>query len=110
MADQFESSQNVEGTVVVSNATGFNGGTVAIGTAAVEVTFTGTPKSIFIQADHDNGTMVYIGPSNVAQTGSNAITRLNAGEGINIDLNDTSAAVYAVGGTTGQKIYKLAIT
>ena len=54
--------------------------------------------------------MVYIGPSNVAQTGSNAITRLNAGEGINIDLNDTSAAVYAVGGTTGQKIYKLAIT
>jgi len=103
------------GSVVVtagteSPATGFNGGTVSIGTAAVELTFTGVTRDIFIQADQSNGTMVFIGPSSVTQTGANAVARLDAGETISLDLDDANAALYAVGGTTAQKVYKLALT
>lgn len=103
------------GTVVVTAgtitpATGFEGGTVSIGTAAVELTFTGVTKSIMVVADHNNGTMIYLGGSGVTQAGSNAITRLGPGEAFSADLNDASAALYAVGGTTGQKLYKAALT
>ena len=54
--------------------------------------------------------MVYIGDLSVAQSGSAAITRLDPGESVSMDLNDTSVAVYAVGGTTAQKVYKAALT
>jgi len=90
--------------------TDFNGGSVAVGTAAVEMTFTGVTQSIMITADHANGTMVYVGGSTVAQNGSAALTSLWPGESVSMDLNDGTAAVYAVGGTTGQKVYKSALT
>ena len=96
-------------TFDATETTGFEGGTVAVGTSAVELTFTGVTQSLLIQADHNNGTMVYIGGSAVAQSGSNAIVRLDAGEAIALDINDASAALYAVAGTTAQKVYKLAV-
>ena len=93
-----------------TEVTGFNGGTVSVGTAAVELTFTGTPQSIMITADFANGTVIYLGASNVTQAGANAITFLQPDQSVTLDLNDTSAALYAVGGTTGQKAYKVALT
>lgn len=104
---------HVTGGTVSTDAvevTGFNGGTVSVGTAAVEVTFTGVTQSFMIQADHDNGTMVYVGGSDVTQAGANSIARLEPGDALTLELNDASAPVYAVGGTTAQKIYKLALT
>ena len=100
------------GTVVTNEVetTGFNGGTVSVGTAAVELTFTGVTQSIMVTADHNNGTMIYVGPSSVAQDGSNAVTRLDPGETLSVDLNDAAAPLYAVAGTTSQKVYKVALT
>lgn len=93
-----------------AEVTGHTGGTVSVGTAAVEVTFTGVTQGILITADHDNTDSIYIGGSAVTLTGSGAETRLMAGESITVDLNDASAPIYAVGGTTSQKIYKMAVT
>ncbi len=89
---------------------GFNGGTVAVGTAPVELTFTGTPKAVMVTADHNNGTMVYVGPVSITQAGANAITRLDPGEALAMDYDDTTNALFAVAGTTGQKVYKVALT
>ncbi len=90
--------------------TDFNGGTVSVGTAAVELTFTGVTQSIMITSDFGNGTIVYLGGSAVTQAGANAITFLQPDQSVTIGLNDDSAALYAVGGTTGQKVYKVALT
>lgn len=97
-------------TVTTTSLTGFEGGTVSVGTAAVELTFSGVTKSVLITADHNNGTMIYIGASTITQAGADAITRLDPGESLSLDLNDASAALYAVAGTTGQKVYKVALT
>ena len=97
-------------TMDTVETTGFNGGTVSIGTEAVELTFTGQTQSIMITADHNNGTMVFIGPSTVKQAGDNSITRLDPGESVSMDINDSSAALYAVAGTTAQKVYKVGLT
>jgi len=100
------------GTTIVDIAevTAFNGGTVAVGTAAVALTFTGITQAIMITADHANGTMVYVGGSTVAQSGSSALTSLWPGESVSMDLNDGTSALYAVGGTTNQVVYKVALT
>lgn len=97
-------------TVDTVEVTGFNGGTVAVGTTAVELTFTGDTQSIMITSDKDNSGVVYLGGSAVASDGSGAITYLNADQSVTLDLNDGDAPLYACGGTTGQKLYKLALT
>lgn len=104
---------HITGGTIVTNegeTTGFNGGTVSVGTAAVELTFTGVTQAIMITADHNNGTMIYIGPSTVTQAGADAIVRLDPGESLSVDLNDASSPLYAVAGTTAQKVYKVALT
>jgi len=90
--------------------TGFNGGTVAVGTAPVEIIFTGVTQSIMITADHANSTAVYVGGSTVNSVGSAAITSLWPGESVSMDLNDVSAPVYACGAAVGQKVYRVALT
>lgn len=99
----------IESGTVTTRGTGFEGGTVSVGTAAVELTFTGITRTISVTADSNNGTMLYVGPSSVTQAGANAIVRLDAGYGWSIDLNDASAPLYVVAGTTGQKAYKAAL-
>ena len=94
----------------LSSPSGFEGGTVSVGTSPVELTFTGVTQSIMITADHANGTMIYLGGSAVAQSGSAAITSLYPGESCSMDLNDATAPLYAVGGTTSQKVYKVGLT
>ena len=55
------------------------GGKVAVGTTAIEATFTGSTKSIIITADIDNSGVLYVGKSDVASDGSNALTFLMPG-------------------------------
>ena len=82
------------------------GGKVAVGTTAVEVTFVGLTTSIIITADKDNTGLLYIGKSNVASDGSNAMTYLNAGDTITIDYNDATNAIYVVGSVAAQNFWK----
>ncbi len=90
--------------------TGFNGGSVSVGTAEVEITFTGTVQGLMVQADHDNSNTVYIGGTGMDINGALAVSRLEPGDAISMDLNDASAPVYAIGGTTAQKVWKAALT
>ena len=53
---------------------------------------------------------MYIGGSAITLVGANAVARLGAGESLSVDLNDGTASLYAVAGTTGQKLYKMALT
>lgn len=80
-------------------------GQVAVGTTAVELTFTGTPESIIIQADEDNSGYIYVGKSDVASDGSNAIIKLNGGSSITMDYDDTTNAVYVVGSAASQNVW-----
>jgi len=85
------------------------GGQVSVGTSAVEVTFTGTTTSIIITADKDNSGLLFVGESNVASDGSNALTFLRATEALTIDYDDTDNAVYVVSDTTSQNFWKGAL-
>lgn len=85
------------------------GGKISVGTTAVEVTFTGTTTSIIISADTSNTGTLYIGKSNVNNTGGNAMTFLEAGESLTIDYNDSSNAVYVVASASSQNFFKGAL-
>ena len=93
----------------VRAATDFEGAPVSVGTTAVEMTITGTSRSILIQSDPDNTGKVWVGKSNVTSAGANAMIQLAAGDSISMDLNDASAAVYAVSDTAAQNVFKLAL-
>ena len=85
------------------------GGKVAVGTTAVEATFSGTPKSVIITADKDNGGVLYVGKSDVASDGSNAMTFLQAGDSIALDYDDTTNAIYVVASAVSQNFWKGAV-
>ena len=84
-------------------------GKVAVGTTAIEITFTGIPESIIISADTGNTGTLYVGKSDVASDGSNAIVFLEAGESIEIDYDDTSNALYIVASVAGQNYWSGAL-
>jgi len=85
------------------------GGKVIVGTTAVETTFSGKPKSIIITADKDNTGVLYVGKSNVASTGANSLTFLEASDSVEIDYDNTSNPIYVVAGTTSQYFWKGAL-
>jgi hypothetical protein len=85
------------------------GGKISVGTTAVEVTFTGVTQSIIITADADNDGKLFVGESNVASDGSNAITFLDAGDWIQLDYNDVTNGVYVVSDTASQNFWKGAL-
>ena len=85
------------------------GGKVSVGTSAVEVTFTGAPHSIIIRADRNNTGLLFIGESNVTNTGANSLTYLEAGDSLTIDYDDADNAVYVVSDTASQNFYKGAL-
>jgi len=82
------------------------GGKVSVSTTAIEATFTGTISSILISADVNNSGTLYVGKSNVASDGSNAITFLSAGDTVSFDYDDATNAIYVVASTTGQYFWK----
>jgi len=80
-------------------------GKTAVGTTAVEITFTGTTTSIIISADKDNSGTLYVGKSDVTSLGANAITFLEPGESVEMDYDDTSNAIYVVGSEASQNYW-----
>jgi len=97
------------GSLEVASATDFEGAPISVGTTAVEVTFSGTTKTIFIQADHDNTGNIWVGKATVDLTGANATARLDAGEAISFDMDDSSNPVYVVSDAASQKVFKMAL-
>lgn len=91
------------------NATGINGGNVTVGTSEVEMTFTGTTKSVFVQSDPDNTGIIWVGLTGITNSGGSAFVQLEPGDGITYDLNDASAAIYAISDTAGQNVFKSAL-
>ena len=85
------------------------GGKVAVGTTAVEVTFTGTPTAIIISAPQDNTGTLYIGKSTVTSAGANAMTFLEAGESLSIEYDDADNPVYVVASVAAQNFFKGAL-
>lgn len=106
-----QTTPGVSNKVVIDSvpATDFEGGKITVGTSAVEVTFTGATKAIHLEADHDNAGHIYQGKSNVASDGSNAVARLNAGESIGWDYDDSTNPIYVVASQADQVAYKLAL-
>ncbi len=87
----------------------FNGGPVTVGTTAVELTFDGITKIISIKAASTNTGLIFFGPSDIDNTGANALGELTADAAVEIELNDADAAVYVVSDTAAQKVYKAAL-
>ncbi len=85
------------------------GGKTAVGTSAVEVEFTGTTNSIIITADTSNSGILYVGKSDVTNTGDNSITFLLAGQWISVDYDDSDNAFYVVASASGQNFWSGAI-
>ena len=104
---------NASGEVILAESGGvsddFEGAPVTVGTTAVELTFSGTPSSIFIQSDHDNTGKLWVGKSNVTSAGANAMARLGVGEAISLDLDDSSNAIYVISDTASQTVHKMAL-
>ena len=82
------------------------GGKVSVGTSAVAVTFIGVTNKILIRADKDNTGLLYIGKSNVTNTGANAITYLEAGDIYTDDYDDVTNTIYVVASIAGQFFWK----
>ncbi len=91
--------------------TGFNGDQLTnIGTTPVELTFTGTTKTITIKSASTNTGLIWFGPSNIDNTGANAIGELTPNASVEIEIDDASAAIYVVSDTASQTVYKAALT
>ena len=86
-----------------------SGGKIAVGTTAVEITFGITTSSIIISAATANTGTLYLGKSDVASDGSNAILFLEAGESVNITYEDSSNALFVISDTAAQNFFKGAL-
>ena len=82
------------------------GGRVAVDTTPVEMSFTGTPRSIILTADPNNAGLLYVGKVDVTNAGANAVTFLRAGESVTLNYNDATNALYVVGSVAGQFVWK----
>lgn len=94
----------------IAPPTGINGAPVTVGTAAVELTFTGTTRAISIKSASTNTGLIWFGASGVDSSGNNAFGELTADAAVEIELDDASAAIYVVSDTSSQKVYKAALT
>ena len=96
------------GSDTTASSTG--GGKVIVGLTAVEITFTGTTKSIKIEAHQENTGYIFYGKSTVLGDGTNAFGMLIAGEAITVDFNDESEALYVIADTVNQTIFKMKLS
>jgi len=79
-------------------------GYLAVGTTAVELTFTGTTEAIIITAKNTNTGLIFVGKSTVTNLGVNSITFLAAGESLTIDYEDSTNALFVVSDTAAQSV------
>lgn len=97
----------ISGLQISTNMEG--GGKISVGTTAVEVTFTGTTKSIILSADSSNTGELYVGKSNVTSAGANAIAFILPGEMLRFSYDDVTNPVYIVASAASQNFYKGAL-
>lgn len=96
--------------VTLNTPSGINGAPVTVGTTAVEMTFTGTTKSINLMSDADNTGKIWWGPSTIDNAGANAFGRLTPDRAVTIEFDDSSTAIYCCSDTAGQKVFKVCLT
>ena len=82
------------------------GGKVSVGTTAVEMTFTITPKSMRFEADRSNNDIVYYGGSDVDSSGNNAVGSLEANNIEIIEFDDSDESIYFVAKSGTQNVWK----
>lgn len=90
--------------------TGINGGDVSVGTTEVELAFTGTTKVISIKAASTNSGLVWFGLTGIGNDGSGALGELTADAAVEIELDDTAAAIFVISDTAAQTVYRAALT
>ncbi len=103
-------SSTVSSSALPSGATGINGGDVTVGTTEVAMTFTGVTKSVSIQSKVTNTGSIWVGLTGVTNTGGNAFAQLSPGQSVSIDLDDASAALFAISDIINQVVYTSALT
>ena len=87
----------------------YGGGKIAVGTAQVEVTLTGTTETIVIQADKDNTGLLFVGKTGVTNAGANALCFLEAGDSVTLFYDDVTNPLYVISDTAGQNFWKGAL-
>jgi len=89
----------------VSNRVDLEGlGNLSVGITQTEIVITGEPHSIRIRAATTNTGIIFIGEDGILSDGSNDFVRLESGDEIVINYNDTTNALYAISDTADQKI------
>lgn len=79
-------------------------GDITIGTSEVEITFSGIPEHIRIQADITNTGTILLGKTGVLSDGSNSFEQLEPGDEIIFKYNDIANAIFAISNVAGQTI------
>lgn len=79
-------------------------GFITINVLGTELVFTGETKHVSIRAHPDNNDVVFIGLSDVSDTGGNAIAFLSPGDFVKLDYDDVDNALFTISQTAGQKI------
>jgi len=104
--DQHTASDPLPVTSVQHTSSDLEGlGSFTVGTSAVEVAFTGATESIIITAGTSNTGLIFVGKSDVTNTGANAITFLDIGESVVVDYDDSTNAIYVVSDTASQTVF-----
>jgi len=105
--DQLEiNSDGTTGTKITVDTNLEGGGKISVGVTAVEVTFSGTTRSVIVSADIDNSGTLYIGKSSVTSAGANAIAFLEPGESLTLNYDDVTNAIYVVASIASQNFWK----
>jgi len=89
-----------------------HGSKSSIGTSAVQLTTSSikTIKGVIVKAATGNSGTIYIGNSDVTSGTTDATDgfELGAGAGVTVEIDNVNK-VYAIGSTTGQKVYWLIV-
>jgi len=79
-------------------------GDITVGLTEVEIAITGIPESIRLRAGTANTGIIYIGKTGVLSNGTNDFVRLESGDEMIIDYDDTTNGLYAISDTASQTI------
>ena len=90
---ELQSTKNIEGV-----------GDLTVGLTEVEIIIAGETTSIRIRADNENTGIIYIGKIGVLSDGSNDFIRLESGDEVIIDYDDSTNPLYSISDIAAQKI------
>lgn len=104
-------STGIEGLRLIPSKSLIGMGDLTVGTSEVEITFTGTTKTITVRNSPDNSrsAILYIGKTGVLADGSNYFIKLRWGDEAIIDYNDVTNALYAICNEAAQVLERGAV-